>query len=326
MSSTADLVLDLSLASSFPIGVEGTNLFRGTASVKALAYRTENMDKHELREFEHTLGPLLGLLVNDIYHPIACKASQAITALIMSRTCLARFVECDGIALMAKVLDQLLSSSVDLYTVSDSRSIVENLAIVYREASQYYENQVVAHGAIRHCVRMINYGDPVIRGIAASTLAILSNDMEIVQQLFFYGAIKPILNLCDNDASSESEILAAMGCIVQLSRIPEIAEKVIKQGALPILEKELHSTEYRTSQSMRNKALLSLAWLSRVRTIQHTIATREVYEGMQRELESDDQSNQTLVSCCCSLQSSLSLFSAVIRPTIAFDNEKILQT
>ena len=73
--TTDDLILDLSLASAFPVGIEGQDLFRGAASTQALAYRTEKMDKHELRELEHTMGPLLGLLANDVHHPIAAKSA-----------------------------------------------------------------------------------------------------------------------------------------------------------------------------------------------------------------------------------------------------------
>ena len=91
--STENLILDLSLASAYPVGIEGQDLFRGAASTQALAYRTEKMEKHELRELEHTMGPLLGLLANDIYHPIAAKSAYGIRTLVPSRACLNSYVD-----------------------------------------------------------------------------------------------------------------------------------------------------------------------------------------------------------------------------------------
>lgn len=293
--TTDDLILDLSLASAYPVGIEGQDLFRGAASTQALAYRTEKMEKHELRELEHTMGPLLGLLANDIYHPIAAKSAYGIRTLVPSRACLNSYVDNGGIPIMARVFDQLLSSSCDLFTITDTRSIVENLGVVYRELARFYGTDIVNHGAIRHCVRMINYGDPIIRGISCSTLAILSNDGEIVQQMFSYGAIRPVLNLCDPQVSSEPELLAALGCCVQLTRIPEIASKVARQGAIPLLDLMLHSFEYRTSASMRNKALLALAWISRVPEQKENLMTEGIFQGMERELNEGSQQNQTLV-------------------------------
>ena len=145
-STTQDLILDLSLASQFPVGVEGQDLFAGTASMQALAYRTEKMSKSELRELEYTMGPLLGLLTSDMYHPIAAKAAFGIRTLIPSRTCLNRFVECNGFNLIAKVLDTMLTSTVDLHVASNTYTIVENLAVVYRESARFFDNQIVRVG------------------------------------------------------------------------------------------------------------------------------------------------------------------------------------
>tara|TARA_B110000090_G_C13082709_1_gene331617 strand:- start:92 stop:496 length:405 start_codon:yes stop_codon:yes gene_type:complete len=106
---------------------------------------------------------------------------------------------------------------------------------------------------------MLKLGDATIRGISASVLSILSNNLEIVQQMFSYGAIKPILLLCDHSTTSEPELLAGMGCVVQLTRIPEIGAKVVKQGAIPLLSESLHLRESKTkgvASSVRNKALL----------------------------------------------------------------------
>ncbi len=50
---------------------------------------------------------------------------------------------------------------------------------------------------------------------------------------------------------------------MQLTRIPEIGSKVAKQGAIPLLERAVHLMHMPTpgvAASVRNKALLSLAW------------------------------------------------------------------
>jgi len=293
-----DLILNLSLASAFPVGVENSgNSFIGTASIQALAYRTETMQRHELKEMEFVIGPLLGLLSADLKHPNAAKASHAIRTLIPSRICLNRYVANNGFHIMGKVLDILLVGSVDLHTLSDTRTIVENMAIIYRESARFFSEQIVLVGALRHCVRMLSLGDASLRGIAASVLAILSNSEKIVLQMFSYGAIAPILKI-SGLSSSEPELLAGLGCIVQLARQPDIAVRVASQGAIPLLEDALHLMESRTpgvAGSVRNKALLGFAWLSRVDVIRPKMATAKVFLGMERELKANVPNNQTFV-------------------------------
>lgn len=99
---------------------------------------------------------------------------------------------------------------------------------------------------------------------SASTLAALSKDLEICKQMFAYGAIKPLLNVSDADVTNEACMLAGLGCLVQMCkyvitkssvdsrllslciflyatlRIPQIGVRVVRQGALPVLEKGLH--------------------------------------------------------------------------------------
>ena len=156
--TTEDLILDLSLASAYPVGIEGQDLFRGAASTQALAYRTEKMKRHELRELEHTMGPLLGLLANDVTHPIAAKSAYGIRTLVLSRACLNSYVENDGIHIMARVFDQLLSNSVDLHAITDTRSIVENLGVLYRELAGFYAPEIVGVGVIRQDRRVVGWG------------------------------------------------------------------------------------------------------------------------------------------------------------------------
>jgi len=85
---------------------------------------------------------------------------------------------------------------------------------------------------------------------------------------------------------------------VQLTRIPEIGAKVASQGAIPLLENALHMLKSRTpgvADSVRNKALLSFAWLSRIESCKVRIASERVFAGMERELKSNAPNNNTLV-------------------------------
>ncbi len=315
--SIEQLILDLSLASAFPVGVErNKRQLESTASIQTLAYRTENMQKHELKELQFVMGPLLGLLAADLKHPNASKASQAIRALIPSRACLNQFVACNGFMIMGKVLDILLVGATDLTKISPPRTIVESLCTVYREAARFFPDQIVFVGALRHCVRVLSLGDSTLRGIAASVLSILSNSEKIVLQMFTYGAIAPILRISRLD-SSEPELLAGLGCIVQLSRQPDIAVRVASQGAVPLLEAALHLMESRTpgvAAAVRNKSLLAFAWLSRVEAIRARLATATVFRGMERELKSNAANNQTLV-----LQMMINLRAINVKPRDDFN-------
>lgn len=53
---------------------------------------------------------------------------------------------------------------------------------------------------------------------SATTLASLSNDLEICKQLFSYGAIKPLMIITDADYTNDACMLAGLGCITQLCR------------------------------------------------------------------------------------------------------------
>ncbi len=81
-----------------------------------------------------------------------------------------------------------------------------------------HHNNHAHNDPLIYIVRHYRYGDSTIRGISASVLSILSNNLEIVQQMFSYGAIKPILLLCNPETASEPELLAGFGCVVQVSQ------------------------------------------------------------------------------------------------------------
>lgn len=280
-----DLVLELSLTAAFPLNLRGIDEFRGAAATKALSYRTEAMGPKELRELEYTLGPLLGLLSSNLSSPMAPPAAIGIRTLLGSHVCIVRFHELEGIPITGRLMDQLLSGkAMDLTTPSPTRTIVENLAICYRELSKWYPDDVVNAGAIRHCVRMIDYGDMTIKAISVSVLSTLSEDLNIVKKMFTSGAIKPILRMCVIETSNPACLLAGLGCVLQFARIPEIGVRLMSQGALPILEAALHISSGLSVDSIREKALLSLAWLTRIEAIKGKVATRLVQEGMRRDL------------------------------------------
>ncbi len=214
-----DLILELSLASSNPIGVNGRSYIQASAAASALGNRTAMMDKKELRTFEWTILPLLDLLKLDINNPVAAKAAYGLRTLMPSRICMTRYMELDGLGIMARILDILLAKKIaELKTQSSFRSVVEHLAVCYREIARFYQWEIVNVGGIRHCVIILRFGDVELQTIASTTLASLSADLEICKQLFSYGAIKPILTVSDAALTNDACMLAGLGCIIQLCR------------------------------------------------------------------------------------------------------------
>ncbi len=62
---------------------------------------------------------------------------------------------------------------------------------------------------------LIMFNSPVF---SATTLASLSNDLEICKQMFSYGAIKPLINVSDGKVTTDACMLAGLGCITQMVR------------------------------------------------------------------------------------------------------------
>ncbi len=162
-----DLILELSLASSNPVGVNGRSYIQASAAASALANRTSIMDKKELRTFEWTIAPLLDLLKLDINNPVAAKAAYGLRTLMPSRICMSRYFELDGLVVMSRILDILLAKKIsELKSPSDCRSVVEHLAVCYREIARFYQWEIVNVGAIRHCVIILRFGDVTLQTIA----------------------------------------------------------------------------------------------------------------------------------------------------------------
>lgn len=101
--------------------------------------------------------------------------------------------------------------------------------------------------------------------------------------MFGYGAVKPILQVTDGDKTSNPCLLAGLGCITQLSRIPEISVRVIQQGAIPVLEKALHWFKGFNNLVIREKSLFALTFLSYVESSKRLLCTPLILEGIQRE-------------------------------------------
>jgi hypothetical protein len=131
---------------------------------------------------------------------------------------------------------------------------------------------------------MIQYGDMTIKAIAVSILSTLSDDLDIVKKMFTSGAIKPLLRLCDISTSTPACLLAGLGCVLQFARIPEIGIRLMGQGALPILEAALHYEGSLARDSIREKALLGVAWLTKIDSIKSKLTTTAVLQAMRREL------------------------------------------
>ena len=283
--SVHNLILDLSLASTLPVGVSGRDFIRATAAASGLVFHTKQMQPRELRELEYSIGPLLTMLTTDFHDPVAAKAASGIRHLLPSRICMAQLLAQNGLVYIAKVLDELLGSDmVDLTVPSIEREICEHLSICYREIGMFYPWEIVKVGALRHSILLLRFGDEILKTAASGTLAVLSTDLNICKQMFTNGAIKPLLNV--SDGNNAACMLAGLGCLVQMCNIPEIGIKIVSQGAIPVLERALHRDYGMSVLAIREKALYAFAWLSRIPEVQDKIGTLTTLRGMKRELVS----------------------------------------
>lgn len=158
------LVLQLNLVTAQPVGAYGRNYIRATAAANAMAFHTSHMDKKDLRNFEWTIKPLVTLLIVDIEDPVATKAALALRTLMISRVCMIRLMEEDGLSNISKTLDILLNKyTAELSGATEVRMLVEHLAVCYREIARFYPWELVNIGALRHCVLMLRFGEAVLR-------------------------------------------------------------------------------------------------------------------------------------------------------------------
>ena len=127
----------------------------------------------------------------------AGKAAKALRGLFNSRVCVREFVECNGLVILAKILQDLMNGKkINLHEHSTHRTIIEHCSGMYREIARYhpcnillngyksYSNycclgDVVKSGGLRNCKVLLTFGDLTIRITASGTLAILSQDIEI---------------------------------------------------------------------------------------------------------------------------------------------------
>lgn len=162
-----DLILELSLVTSMPINAGGRNLVRASAAATALGNITGQLDVKELRKFEWTVEPLVRLLLVDIDDPLAAKTAFALRTLMNSRMCMTKLIDSGGLSDVAKVLDIMCSKrTTELKGLTVAHSLVENLAICYREIARFHNWKLVEAGGLRHCVALLRYGDVTLQTIA----------------------------------------------------------------------------------------------------------------------------------------------------------------
>lgn len=162
-----DLILELSLVTAMPINAGGRNLVRASAAATALGNITSKLDIKELRKFEWTVEPLVRLLLVDIDDPLAAKTAYAIRTLMSSRVCMTKLIDTGGLADLAKVLDIMCSKrTTEMKGLTIVHSLVENLAICYREIARFHNWKLVEVGGLRHCVALLRYGDVTLQTIA----------------------------------------------------------------------------------------------------------------------------------------------------------------
>lgn len=302
-ASINDLLLDLSLVSALPVGLDGRNYTQAVSAANALVCRTQSMTSKELKSLEYTVGPLLTLLVTDLSNPVALKSGAGLATLMTSRICMDRFINYDGLKVIGGVLDIFLGANmIDLMNSSMQKQLTEYLFIIYREVARYYPSSLVSVGALRHTVVLLRFGDLTLKTLSSATLTMLSGDEKICKLMFTHGVIKPLINAAESTDSNDPCILSSLGCIVQLCKNPFIGSKVVKQGAISLLEHTLHRNSGMCIEAIREKALYALAWLSRVPDVKAKITTNVILKGMKRQL-----STGTMDSKCTVIQMLLNL-------------------
>ena len=116
--------------------------------------------------------------------------------------------------------------------------------------------------------------------------------------MFRNGATKPILEVTDADVTNEPCLIAGLGCINQLSKISEVGLKIAKQGVVKVLEKALHRIEGVSPQIVREKAIYSLSWLSRIPQVRKVLSTKVMIDGLSKQFSS----GSTLLAKCATIQ------------------------
>ena len=265
----------------------GRNLQLAASAANSFAYHAERMKPKQLKSLDCAIGPLLRLMYADVDNPVAAKSALGIRMLMSSRHCILEFMEQEGLLVISKIFDILMGfNMIDFNEPSTHRAIVENCIVCYREISRFYPWKIVDVGGLRHLVVLVRYANTEIKTIACTTLAMLSQDMAIVKQMFSYGAIKPLVNAADVKTTNEACTLAALGCLVQLCKVPEFASKLIKQGVVGKLEVALHTVEGFCNAQLREKSLYAYAWLSKMPGDERrSICTKPFLKGLKRELK-----------------------------------------
>lgn len=215
--SLDDLVLELSLAASLPVGSEGRNYILATSAANVFSIKANELPPSKVKNLSHGIQPLLTLLWNDIDHPCAGKAALSLRSLMSSRSCILEFIELNGLEIISKIFQKLLNGKKpDLITQSTHRSIVEHCAVCYREIGRYYPWKIVRVGCLRQTVSILRYGDMPLKTIASGILSVCSVDLEICKLLFTNGCIKPLIDVALDPLTNEACILATVGSLTQL--------------------------------------------------------------------------------------------------------------
>lgn len=163
----SELILDLSLATSLPLGPNGRDYVRASAAASSMANQTSKLEKKDIRNYEWTIPAVLNILIVDIDHPVASKAALALRTLMCSRICMNRLIESDGMQTIGKVIDIMLAKKTpELKRAGETHSLVEHLFVVYREIARFYPWNIVNVGGIRHCVIILRHGDLQLIAIA----------------------------------------------------------------------------------------------------------------------------------------------------------------
>jgi hypothetical protein len=77
------------------------------------------------------------------------------------------FFNLEGLETVSSILNRLLGSKkVDLTTPSIHRTIIEHIAVMYREIGRFYPWKIVGVDGIRHAVILLKFGDRPLKTLA----------------------------------------------------------------------------------------------------------------------------------------------------------------
>lgn len=237
--SINDLLLDISFAAE-STHLNDLHLLKTASSASALAAKCINLKPKDLKGFIHIILPLMIITRNYVNDPVSSKTALCLKILISSQVCMKNFIENEGLSIIDEILCEMIGTERIGLKNDEYLPLIGNLLLCSREISRFYPQELVHAGILKHLVRILRFGNLELKSIVLTILTPLSQDLQISKQIYINGAIKPLIAASDSDNTNEGCMMAGLGCLIQLCRIPEIAVNLVKNSLVNLLEKALY--------------------------------------------------------------------------------------